>query len=177
MAYGAPADTISTKKSFRSLKFKTKNKIHMTRQSISTLFLLILLPFQATFGQESKSISVSTHDETRDPVAAATLAWLGGIDDGHYAQSWRNASAGFKNAVSEADWQKALKSVRVPLGALVKRQLQHRQQTPELPGAPKGDYVVMQFATEFARKKSAIETVTFVRESDGVWRATGYFIK
>ncbi|MDR1280429.1 MAG: DUF4019 domain-containing protein [Opitutaceae bacterium] len=149
----------------------------MTRQLITVLFLLTLLPVEGTFGQEPKSTPSHKHDDASDPVIERTLVWLGHIDNGRYAQSWRDASAGFKNAVTEADWEKALKSVRAPLGTLVKRQLQHRQQTSTLPGAPKGDYVVMQFATGFSRKKSAIETVTFARETDGAWRASGYFIK
>jgi hypothetical protein len=47
----------------------------------------------------------------------------------------------------------------------------------ELPGAPDGQYVVMQFETSFANKKSAIETVTFMLEKDGQWKSAGYFIK
>ena len=35
----------------------------------------------------------------------------------------------------------------------------------------------MQFATSFANKKNAVETVTFMREKDGIWRAAGYYIK
>jgi hypothetical protein len=46
-----------------------------------------------------------------------------------------------------------------------------------LPGAPDGEYVVIQFATSFENKKSAIETVTPMLDSDGEWRVSGYFIK
>jgi hypothetical protein len=35
----------------------------------------------------------------------------------------------------------------------------------------------MQFNASFANKKSATETVTFMLEKDGQWRAAGYFIK
>jgi len=37
--------------------------------------------------------------------------------------------------------------------------------------------VVMQFDTSFSNKKSAVETVTFVQEKDGKWKAAGYYIK
>jgi hypothetical protein len=35
----------------------------------------------------------------------------------------------------------------------------------------------MQFDTSFENKKSAVETVTFMREKDGTWKAAGYYIK
>lgn len=40
-----------------------------------------------------------------------------------------------------------------------------------------GDYVVLSFKMVFEHKKSAIETVTFMLDHDGKWRAAGYFIK
>jgi hypothetical protein len=46
-----------------------------------------------------------------------------------------------------------------------------------LPGAPDGDYVVIQFVTSFGNKKSAIETVTPMLEKDGSWRVSGYYIR
>jgi hypothetical protein len=49
--------------------------------------------------------------------------------------------------------------------------------TTSLPGAPDGDYVVIRFATSFEKKKSAIETVTPMRERNGTWRVSGYYIK
>jgi hypothetical protein len=46
-----------------------------------------------------------------------------------------------------------------------------------MPGAPDGDYVVMQFDTRFANKQAAVETVTFMQEKHGTWKAVGYYIK
>jgi hypothetical protein len=36
--------------------------------------------------------------------------------------------------------------------------------------------VVIQYDTSFANKKSAVETVTPLLDSDGQWRVSGYFI-
>ena len=47
----------------------------------------------------------------------------------------------------------------------------------ELPGAPDGEYVVFQFDTQFERKRAAVETVTPMRDPDGSWRVSGYFIR
>jgi hypothetical protein len=46
-----------------------------------------------------------------------------------------------------------------------------------MPGAPDGDYVVMQFDTRFEHKQAAVETVTFLQEKQGGWKAAGYYIK
>src|SRR3990172_8443962 len=45
------------------------------------------------------------------------------------------------------------------------------------PGAPDGQYVVIQYETSFERKSSAIETITPIREKDGKWRVAGYYIR
>jgi hypothetical protein len=50
------------------------------------------------------------------------------------------------------------------------------QRASSLPGAPDGEYVVLQFDSSFANKQVAVETVTAVFE-DGVWRVVGYFIR
>ena len=48
--------------------------------------------------------------------------------------------------------------------------------TTSLPGAPDGEYVVLQYESEFQRKKYAIETVTPMLD-DGQWRVSGYYIR
>jgi hypothetical protein len=126
----------------------------------------------------SQPAEQSAANETPEQAAtAAAQKWLAETDNGQYAQSWQDASVYFQNAVSEDKWESALNSVRKPLGNLESRNLQSAQYTSQLPGAPDGQYVVMQFNTSFANKKSAIETVTFMLEKDGQWKSAGYYIK
>ncbi len=66
---------------------------------------------------------------------------------------------------------------RRPLGEMLSRSLQSAQLQMKLPGAPAGKYMVMQFATSFANKNAAIETVTVGPEANGQWLASGYYIK
>lgn len=115
-----------------------------------------------------------------DAVAGAERsaeAWLALTDGAKYAESWDAASSMFKAAVSKADWEKAMKAVRAPLGALGARKIKSATFTTTLPGAPDGEYVVIQFDTQFENKAAAIETVTPMREKDGSWRVSGYFIR
>jgi hypothetical protein len=37
--------------------------------------------------------------------------------------------------------------------------------------------VVIQYETQFKNKKAALETVTPMREKDGSWKVSGYFIR
>ena len=70
-----------------------------------------------------------------------------------------------------------MKSYRVPLGRLELRILKSSKYTQTMPGAPDGEYVILQFETTFEKKKAAIETVTPMKDKDGKWRVAGYFIK
>jgi hypothetical protein len=66
---------------------------------------------------------------------------------------------------------------RKPLGQLITRTLKSKTYATSLPGAPDGEYVVIQYATTFENKKSAIETITPMLDEDGKWRVSGYYIK
>ena len=47
----------------------------------------------------------------------------------------------------------------------------------ELPGAPDGEYVVLEYETTFERKKKGAERVVMMKEPDGSWRAAGYYVR
>jgi len=104
-------------------------------------------------------------------------SWLTLVDSGKYADSWQEASQLFKAAVTKEQWQGALHGVRDPLGKLLSRKLKSATYTKILPGAPDGEYVVIQYETSFENKQSAVETVTPMLDKDGKWRVSGYFIK
>jgi len=104
-------------------------------------------------------------------------AWLALVDSGKYADSWTEASQLFKAAVTQDKWQDALHATRDPLGKVVSRKLKSADYKTSLPGAPDGQYVVIQYDTSFEHKPSAVETVTPMLDKDGKWRVSGYYIK
>ncbi len=117
-------------------------------------------------------------DEAAEKAAqAAAEQWLSLVDQGLYAESWQTAATYFKNAVPEMQWLQSMKGARQPLGKMISRRLKSATFTKSLPGAPDGQYVVIQYATSFENKASAIETVTPMRDPDRQWRVSGYFIK
>ena len=60
---------------------------------------------------------------------------------------------------------------------MISRKLKGAQYETSLPGAPDGEYVVIQYDTSFENKQSAVETITPTLDKDGQWRVSGYFIR
>lgn len=118
-------------------------------------------------------------NETEEEKSATASAeqWLNIVDDGKYIDSWKESSEYFKQSVTQDQWVQAVQAVRKPLGKLVSRKVMSTSYTTSLPGAPDGEYVVIQFNTSFENKKSGIETVTPKLDKDGMWRVSGYYIK
>jgi hypothetical protein len=98
------------------------------------------------------------------------------VDAGAYGQSWEKAAAYFKVAVQKTQWNQTATAVRGPLGAVVSRSLKSATYVTSLPGAPDGEYVVIQFSSSFQNKAAATETVTPMLDKNGQWRVSGYYI-
>ncbi len=121
-------------------------------------------------------IATTTVAPTASESAQAARAWLALLDGEHWEESWSAAGALLKANVSAAQWAPKVQPVRQPLGPVSARVLQSVTKASTLPGAPDGQYEVLQFATTFAQKRGAIETVAMAHESSG-WKVIGYFIK
>lgn len=79
--------------------------------------------------------------------------------------------------MSREQWNQSLEAVRKPLGRVIVRALESKTYTTALPGAPDGEYVVLQYKTSFDNKASAVETITPMLDRDGHWRVSGYYIR
>ena len=104
-------------------------------------------------------------------------AWLELVDGEKYADSWTEAAEYFKSVVDKDKWEQTIRAVRKPLGKTISRKLKSQRHVTSLPGAPDGEYVVIQYETSFENKKSAIETITPMLDKDNKWRVSGYYIK
>jgi hypothetical protein len=118
-------------------------------------------------------------DEAAEKSArSAADAWLALVDRGEYGESWDAAAAFFKQAISRPQWEETLKKVRGPLGKVNSRKPRSAEYTQSIPNAPAGEYVVIQYGTSFAGAPApATETVTPMKDKDGVWRVSGYYIR
>jgi len=122
-------------------------------------------------------VAVGGSPEKEKPAVASAERWLGLVDQGKYAESWKEAAALFRNAINQGQWEQSLQGVRKPLGKLITRKIRTKTYRTSLPGAPDGEYVVIEFESSFENKKSAVETVTPMMDKDGKWRVSGYYIK
>ena len=110
-------------------------------------------------------------------AVAAAEKWLAFIDDENIDESWNQAASLFKAAVSLEQWKSAVQAAQAPLGKVVSRRLESKKYAQELPGAPDGEYVVIEYETSFENKKNGIETVTPMKDNDGEWRVSGYYVR
>ena len=138
---------------------------HVKRSVVIGLLAAMLAPVSAFSG------------DTEDQAVEIAEEWLALVDQEKYEESWEEAAGLFKSAVSAQQWGQAMIGARKPLGDVNSRKLKMAEYTTSMPGAPDGEYVVIQFETSFANKESAIETITPMKDEDGAWRVAGYFIK
>jgi len=113
----------------------------------------------------------------RAAAQAAAQTWLELIDAGNFEASWTSASSLFRARVSQAQWGNAVAGVRDTLGPLKSRTLQSVTLQHSFPGASDGSYITIKYATVFANKASATETVTPMLEADGTWHVSGYYVR
>ena len=111
------------------------------------------------------------------PAMQVADSWLLYVDSGRYAESWEDSAAYFREAVPQKQWETSLAQVRQPLGATIARKVRSATYTRNLPGAPEGEYVVIQYDTRFENRPQSVETVTPMREKNGAWKVAGYHIR
>jgi len=127
---------------------------------------LLLLKPQKTFAQQ----------DTKPAVQAADT-WLGLVDAEKYPEAYKGFSSFFKERMTEEKWTEQVKSARSIFGKVQTRKLKAATPATSLPGAPDGNYVVVQYDTTFEKKQAAVETVTMSLEKDNKWGVVGYYIK
>ncbi|MEW5818872.1 MAG: DUF4019 domain-containing protein [Cyanobacteriota bacterium] len=140
----------------------------MVKNILIILGVLILL---------STNLAIAEKPCKETDAKNAALSWLAEVDSGKYAESWDTAAKYFKNSITKQQWVQSISAARKPLGKVLSRKLKSASYQTSLPGAPDGEYVVIQFNTSFEHKKTAIETITPMLDSDKKWHVSGYFIK
>ncbi|MDB6029567.1 MAG: hypothetical protein JWM68_5790 [Verrucomicrobiales bacterium] len=140
---------------------------------MKTYALLFVLLSIALVGCAKKDPAQAKAEQA---ATESARAWLKLIDDARYSESWDKSAAPFKLKLTPVGWGTMVKPVREPLGKLQKRELISADYMTTIPNAPKGEYVIIQFKTDFENKGGAVETVTPMLE-DGVWKVSGYYIK
>ena len=92
--------------------------------------------------------ALQANEVAEKTAVTAAIAWLSAVDEGNYAESWNQAARFFKDAVTKEQWLNSMKTFRVPLGKMMTRKLKSKQYTKTVPGAPDGEYVVIQYENQ-----------------------------
>jgi len=124
----------------------------------------------------SVAASLRAADPPEKAGQGAAEKWLALVDAGKYGESWDAAASAFRKALTRAQWEEAVAKARGPFGKFETRKLLGAKLVHELPGVPPGDYVVIQYEAKFAAR-TATETITPMKDQDGTWRVSGYYIK
>ena len=108
---------------------------------------------------------------------AAAEEWLPLIDAGQYPESWQKLDPAFAKKVGKKKWASSMTEIRQRVGKLQSRKFNSAEYSKELPGAPEGEYVVVQFESQFEKKPAASEKVILILGRDLFWRVAGYAVK
>jgi len=142
------------------------------RAQVSIFTVLVVAIFCGLVARPSQAA-----EDAEELAVNAAQAWLSLIDEAEFAKSWDAMASLMKKAVTKQQWESSMHAFRVPLGKVLSRKVKSKQSATSLPGAPDGQYVVIQYETAFENKKEAVETVTPMLDKDGKWRVSGYYIR
>ncbi len=158
-----------------------------------TLRILIVLAAAACFSQVAAQPAAPPAAAPGPPAAAepdvqptlgddkdtieATRKWLALLDAGKAGAAWDVASPYLKSVVKRQKWVTEINSARKPFGKFTSRKAEKFARAHSLPGAPDGDYSIIEFESVFANGRHASEQVIWMLESGDVWRVSGYYIR
>ncbi len=135
--------------------------------TITAVLGLLLLP----------PIAIAAAPTNEEAARTAAEEWLALVDAGKHRESWEKLDLTFAKKVGKKKWTASMTEIRGRVGKLDSRKLNSAEYTKELPGAPEGEYVIVQFDCAFDKKKPAREKVTMILGRDLYWRVAGYSVK
>ena len=143
------------------------------------LVCLVSTLLTAVVGLKTARASESASPDPKSAAIASAGTWLGEIDAGDYERSWKDASQLFQTHMTLENWVSALNGSRKPLGKCNQRTLASAllQTDPMINNqVMKGKFVLCQYESSYENLKHAVESVAFMKEPDGSWKATGYIV-
>jgi predicted Ser/Thr protein kinase len=115
-----------------------------------------------------------TEAEKAAKIEAATKAareYLKLVDAGEFGRAWEEASSLVHKAITKNEFIKTYEQLP---GKVTRRRLESRVYMTDIPGAPKGEYVLIVFRARCEGLPNAVEQVNPMLDKDGKWRVAGY---
>lgn len=107
----------------------------------------------------------------------AGMKWLALIDSGRAGAAWELSSRQLQSTVTRAKFIAAMRDARKPLGKLEERTAERFARSHQLPGAPDGDYVIIEYTARFPKGKKLQEQLVWSIEEGEIWRVAGYYYR
>lgn len=123
------------------------------------------------------AFSAGAQEKPEKAAQSAAGPWLALVDTDKARESWKAAAELFRKQVTAEQWEASIQAVHAQTGKNLSRKLRSAQYTKTLPNAPDGEYVVLLFDSSFEKARSVTETVVPMKDPDGVWRISGYFVR
>jgi hypothetical protein len=117
-----------------------------------------------------------TLGDDKDTIEAGQK-WLALIDAEKADVAWDVASKQLQSVVKRDKFAAEMRQVRKPLGKLESRTAVKFARSHELPGAPAGDYAIIEFDAKFTNGKHLAEQLIWALEDRDVWRVAGYYYR
>jgi hypothetical protein len=115
-------------------------------------------------------------DQHPASAQAEAESWLRLVTSGRYAESRMRAAPSFRKAVTLEQWRHSCTGSSAQLGAFRSRSLASAQSVKDPPGYASGDYVILQYDSDFEYNKGAAEMVVLVQLGRR-WRVAGYWAR
>ena len=117
-----------------------------------------------------------TLSDDQDTVEAGKK-WLALLDADKAGVAWDAASKQLQSGVTRAKFIDDVRRARKPLGKLSSRTAVKFARAHDLPGAPSGDYAIIEYDAQYANGKHLSEQLTWAIAEGDVWRVAGYFYR
>ena len=120
--------------------------------------------------------ALAQHEAEEEAAHEAAEEWLVLYDDGDTEATWDEAALVFQEQIPQQQWDAQVEQIRAGLGAPEERTLLDKRYTEELPDVPEGEYVIIQYQTQYENARTT-ETLTMRFDADDdAWRTAGYFV-
>lgn len=142
-------------------------KYHIHVIAMIAVAAIVLYPF----------ISNKIDPEMLKGASAAAEEFLALVDAEDYAAARNTAANLLRDKVAPEVWHRQIGVMRDKVGAVQARKQDKVFHSTYASDAPDGEYITIEYRTDFANKKQALETVNLMLEKGTTWRVVGYFIK
>ena len=118
------------------------------RQAVAGIMLVVVL-----------SVPAGASTLPAEPLTDQAIDFLELLDQGNYTDAWLEISALGQLLKNQDEWQNHLQAIRAAYGNLTLRQFDRISYRESYSRSPDGQYMIIQFTTNFQHKTATIETV------------------